>query len=199
MADPAIRRSALDGIIVAGTFGAAADDGTPGVTITERRPLTLVHVSVRDGDRDTITAVNGAAGVALPETSGMAAVSSNVRALWLAPGRWLLSSETTNNLAGDISGAAPGAAINDVSSGRTVLRLAGPHTRDVLASDCPLDLHPSAFGTGHAAVGLIGHFNVVIDCIDEEVFDVYVARGFAADFWHWLTEAAAEWGYRVDA
>ena len=29
-------------------------------------------------------------------------------------------------------------------------------------------------------------------------FDLYVYRGFALSFWDWLTEAAAETGYRIE-
>ncbi len=199
MVEPAKRRSALEGKLSAGIFGAAADDGSVGVTVSERWPLTLVHVGIREGDGETITSVNGATGVALPETAGRTGIGDGARALWLAPDRWLLSSETTDDLAAAVQHAASRAAVNDVSSGRTVLRVTGPRMREVLASDCPLDLHPDAFGPGSSAVGLIAHFNVVMDCIDADTVDIYVARGFADDFWHWLREAAAEWGFRVDA
>ena len=189
MAETRRPRSALEGVLVAGTFG-AAEDGI-GLTIGERRPLALVHVGVREGDDATRAAV----GVTLPALAGQTAVTGETRAIWLAPDRWLLCQADADG----IRRAAPAAAVNDVSSGRTVLRLSGPRVRDVLASDCPLDLHPSAFGPGRSAATLIGHFGVVLDCVEADVVDVYVARGFALDFWHWLTETAAEWGYRVDA
>lgn len=188
MASQAIARSALDGILVAGTYGAA--DSGAGLTIAERRPLALVHVGVREGDTDTRAAV----APTLPTTAGETAVTGEARAIWLAPDRWLLCGADAEG----IRASAPGAAVNDVSSGRAVLRLSGPRVRDVLAADCPLDLHVSAFGPNRSAATLIGHFNVVIDCVEADVFDVYVARGFAQDFWHWLTETAAEWGYRVE-
>jgi sarcosine oxidase gamma subunit len=36
------------------------------------------------------------------------------------------------------------------------------------------------------------------DKLGGDSFDLYVYRGFALSFWEWLTEAAAETGYRVD-
>ena len=89
------------------------------------------------------------------------------------------------------------AAVNDVGQGRLVLRLTGPRVRDILAKGCPLDLHASAFPTGHCAESLIGHIGVTIDCTADETFDLYVNRSYAAFFWEWLTRAAMEYGYRV--
>ena len=36
------------------------------------------------------------------------------------------------------------------------------------------------------------------DNLGADSFDLYVYRGFALSFWDWLTEAAAETGYRVE-
>ena len=60
-------------------------------------------------------------------------------------------------------------AITDVSSGYTVLRLAGPQARDVLAQGCPQDLHPRIFRAGQCAGS---HF-------------------FKASVWIWRSEQAS--------
>ena len=58
----------------------------------------------------------------------------------------------------DLSAKLAGlASISDQSGGRTLLRLSGPHARDVLAKGLPIDLDPRAFPLGSAATSAISH------------------------------------------
>lgn len=198
MADILQRRSALESVYEPGRFGAPA--AKPGLRITERRGLTLVHVEHRDNDAASPLALSGALGCALPPASHSAG-KGDVRAIWLGPSRWLVTAPDSEYgaLAASLGAAASEVAVNDVSSSRTVLRLYGPNVRDVLAAGCPLDLDAKIFTPGTAAGSLFAHFTLTLDCIDTDTIDVYVARGYAVSFWEALLEAGAEYGVEVMA
>ena len=182
-------RSALDGVYQPGRFGADAE--TPGLIVTARTGLTLTHVEYAQNDSSTALELAKILGGALPTATNAADVGK-VRVIWMGPARRLIVGNVP-----DLAAALPAAAINDISSSRTVLRLSGPKLREVLAAGCPLDLHPGVFKTGCCATSHIGHFTATLDCFDAMTIDVYVARAYGLSFFEWLTEAAEEVGYEV--
>ncbi len=177
MVDTIKRRSALEHIYKTGSFGSGE-----GLSITERRPLEMFDI----GGVPT----EPIAGCTIPMGPNTVTSAGGNRLLWLSPNRWLLVS-------GNPDVALETDVIRNVSSGRTVLRLTGPNVRDVLAKGCPLDLHPLAFKVDTCAQSKISSLNVLIDHVDADTFDVYIARGFAQTFWEWLIEASNEYGYQV--
>jgi len=193
VAETSFRCSALESVYQQGSFGADRPNG-PGLTLHERRPLSIVHIGT-----DADGSVHPSLGCALPSTPNTTSQSDNHRILWLAPKRWLVVSndEIHGELEKRATAAFKNAAITDVSNGRTVIRLQGPDIRTVLSKGCPVDLHPSVFSSGNCVQSRIGSLNVLIDCIDGNVIDVYIARGFGQVLWEWLTEASAEFGYQV--
>jgi len=190
------RRSALTSVYVKGRYGANQD--MPGTTVEERGKLTLVHDEYAADDPESALGLADVLGFALPK-AGHSAAAANTRALWMGPGRWLVVGKdaTYGALAQKIAARLPDAAINDVSSSRTVLRLTGPKVCDVLAAGCPMDLHPTKWAPGACATTIFDHFTVILDCIGANDFDVYVARGFAQSFYECLMEAGEEFGVEV--
>jgi sarcosine oxidase subunit gamma len=71
------------------------------------------------------------------------------------------------------------AAVVDVSSGYTVIDIAGDSVRDVLASGCPLDLHPRAFADGRCTQTHFFKAGVTLVRSGEHRFQVIVRRSFA--------------------
>lgn len=58
-----------------------------------------------------------------------------------------------------------------------------------------IDLHPSVFGPGSAAVTSIAHIGVCLwHAGDHAAYELVVSRSFAESFWDWLLGAAAEYG-----
>jgi len=87
----------------------------------------------------------------------------------------------------------------DQSDARTLLRLRGPRLMDTLAKGLEIDLHPRAFPAGSVALTALSHVPVVVWKRREAlVLDLLVPRPTAADIWHWLQEAAAEFGIEVE-
>ena len=115
-------------------------------------PIALVVLL--DADRLWFKAAHGLALADGPSVSvggDLALVGTGPRS-WLAlqpGGGWRFA----RGLAATLDGVA---AVADQSSGYAVLRLTGPSLRATLAKGVPIDLHPSAFQPGSAAVTLAG-------------------------------------------
>jgi len=188
--------SALAGLAVPGRYGKMT--GEPGVIITERSGLGLATVAARKG-APLRAAVKASYGVNLPDDSAVG--QGEVSFVGYGPGQWLAVSETLANetLARDLAEKLKGlASISDQSGGRTVLRVKGPHARDVLAKGLPIDLHSRAFGPGRAATSTISLMGVQLWQVDDApTYDIALFRSVSASFWRWLTASAAEFGYDI--
>src|SRR5512143_2277140 len=151
VSSPLKAKSALAGVAVPGRYGRS--HGEAGVVITERIGLRLATVAARKGKTDALKqAVAAAYGVDLPGSSRVAQ-GAEISFIGYGPGQWLAVSERRANeaLARDLSARLAGfASISDQSGGRTVLRLSGPHARDVLAKGLPIDLDSRVFPLGSA-------------------------------------------------
>lgn len=195
-----VRRSALAAVYREGVH--AVDGGSPAVTLRERRPLELAHVAGHADDAAFTRAVEGTLGLSLPTVPNETTSKDGLTLCWLAPDRWLAVAPATPpaRLVARLAEACDGrGAVNDVSSGRTVIRVSGTKAREVLEAGCPLDLHPQSFRPGDCAQSLLGHTAVLLHAVEPHAIDVFVARGFGRDLWEWLTHHAADYGYRVDA
>ena len=188
------RRSALAEVYKTGSFGA---DGTAGVTLAERRPLSIVHVAGKVTDKAFVDGVKKACGCALPTDPCTVASSGDLSIAWLSPTRWLVIApdrgpgvleKSLREACGD-SGA-----VIDVSHGRTVIRISGPNARTVLMKGAPLDFHHKAFKPGMTAQSAISQCGVVLVCVADDAFDLYVFRGFGQHMWEWVSDAALEYG-----
>ena len=193
------RTSALRACFETGMFGADVD-GEPGITLTERRPLTIVHIAGKAADPVFIDGVKKACGCGLPMDAGTMATSGDLSIIWLAPTRWLAVAPdrgpgVLEKSLRDACGEA--GAIIDVSHGRTVIRLSGAEARSVLMKGAPLDFHPKVFTPGRALQSTISQCGALMTCVADDTFDIYVFRAFGQHIWEWVTDASGEFGYTV--
>lgn len=194
MSEPTVqRRSALTVVYREGAHG--AESHGPGITLCERRDLRMINLRGRPADAEFLQSVRSALGVGLPVAPQTVAAGEHCTTLWLGPDEWLIVGGATSEISEQLP--LEGASLTDVSHARTVVRVSGAKTRELLAKGVSLDLHPRAFKPGQCAQTAIVKMNVIVHQVGDAVFDVYVARSFAEAFWHWLTESAAEFGYRV--
>jgi sarcosine oxidase subunit gamma len=140
---------------------------------------------------------------ALPIVPNTTARNDALTAFWLGPRSWLLVAESVDSpLAHFIEKLnalnAAGGALFDLSASRVAYRLAGERAADVLASGCPLDLHPRAFRAGDCAQSVFGRVNALLYKSDDApTFAIMVARSFARDVWQALHLSATQYGYRA--
>jgi len=192
------RRSAWAGVPVESSADAIR---RVGVYATAREGLSVASVIAKRRNEGALAKlVTARYGLELPSTCR--AVGGAVHTfLWAGPGQWLAVAQHGESFA-DLSGAA---AVIDQSDARAALRLTGPNVRDMLAKGCMIDLHPSAFPPGAAALTSIAHIGIHLWRIDERLdggdpaFDLLVARSMAASFWSWAAASAAEFGYRFSS
>ncbi|MGY8960730.1 MAG: sarcosine oxidase subunit gamma [Alphaproteobacteria bacterium] len=188
-----IFQSALTGVLTEGRFGA---DGDSDVTLSERR-CTLLDLAAGPNVAETVANAARKLGISLPAHALESGSAGNARALWVGPGHWLIKTPIETEQAQRWTKALPDAAINDVTHGRIVLQLSGASAREILAAGCPLDLRPGAFPPGACASTLLENIQVVLDCLEDETFEVIAGRAYARSLWDWITTAASAYGYRV--
>jgi heterotetrameric sarcosine oxidase gamma subunit len=191
--------SALQGLAIPGRYGAV--NGEPGVSISERVDLALAAIMARKGAEDALAKrVRDVFALDLP--MGPRRVASGSLALvWAGPGHWLAvaaggdGSAFEKLLRHDLSNLA---SISDQSDGRAVVRIAGARVRDALAKGVQVDLNPRVFAAGDAAVTTVGHIGVHLWQLDEApTYEFALFRSYAAAFWRWLMDSAAEFGVAV--
>jgi sarcosine oxidase subunit gamma len=106
-------------------------------------------------------------------------------ALWLGPDEWLVTGPAGSqaDLIAELETALGDAdrSIVDVSASRAVLDLSGQLVRDVLATGCPIDLHPSVWHPGRCAQTLFDRTPVLLEHLAGETTRVYVRPSFADD------------------
>lgn len=172
----------------------------PGVTLTERRLVSLVQVAAWPETAEQVEGILASLlGCAPPQGPSGSSGDAGGAILAIAPGRWLVESREPR-LAQQLAEQIPPTlgAVTDLSHARIAIRVAGPEAVWVLNKGLALDLAPGAFAPMKVAQTAIHEVGVIVRRLSAGTFDLYVYRGFALSFWDWLTEAAAETGYRVE-
>jgi len=160
----------------------------------------LGHLNLRLDPTNTalVNAAEAAIGIELPLEPNRSTGSSAQAALWLAPNEWLLLTpqDRQTGLVEDLERTLAGEhfAVNDISSGQTLISVTGAAARELLARGCSIDLHPRKFAPGCCAQTLFAKTTVLI-CQWEDsppAFGLIVRRSFADHLWTWLADAARD-------
>ncbi|NIR28938.1 MAG: sarcosine oxidase subunit gamma [Gammaproteobacteria bacterium] len=200
MAEKPARRSPLSEVYQSGRFGSTRDE-RPGVTLSQRGPLGIVHLSAPRDEAAFRARAKESLGLALPVDPNTA-VSEDARSvLWQAPGRWfVVAAQKTADPLGDLSRLCDevGGAATDLSHGWMGLRIDGPAARHLLAKGCSLDLRPNVFGAGRCAQSEYRGIYIFVHVRGNTPrFHLYCQRSLARSLWGWLLDGAAEYGCEV--
>jgi sarcosine oxidase subunit gamma len=186
-----------DGSVARPVPGHGGAPATGGVTLCD---ATIAAAWNIQGDATRPALVDAAQrlfGVALPTAPNTAAHGDAWTALWLGPTSWLVAAAQQPALDAETARAAVnalGGAVFDVTVARVGWTIAGPQAATVLASGCPLDVHPRAFPARSCAQSLFGHVNALVCRHADDAFTLLVARSFARDVRHALAAAGAQYG-----
>jgi sarcosine oxidase subunit gamma len=94
-------------------------------------------------------------GLPLPTAPNTVQGSGGRSTLWLGPDEWLVTSgiDRAATIVADLRASLAGRhhAVVDVSANRAVVDLTGPDALELLATGCPLDLHPARWRAGMCA------------------------------------------------
>jgi sarcosine oxidase subunit gamma len=166
-----------------------------------REVTFLAQVNLRvDADGPAAPNITRALGAALPVAPNTVARHRDTSVLWLGPDEWLVVGPpgSQGRLSGELRVAlVPEAgSVVDVSAHRTVVEIAGPAARAVLAKGCPLDLHQQRFPVGRCAQTMLARAQVVLvpRTAEEPAYWVFVRASFADYLAEWLLDAAIEYG-----
>lgn len=197
----AIKRvSPLAAIYRQGRYGADAEGG-PGVRLALHHAVSIVTVIARKGKAKALSAaMKSAWGIEAPAPGHSANGRGGITVHWCGADQYYVVADglAEGALYDDLCKRFTGlASISDQSHGRVVINLSGPMARHVLTKGAPVDLHPRAFGPGRCAVTQMAHVGVHLAQAGRESFELSLFRGFAENFWEWLTEMALEFGYEV--
>ncbi len=171
----------------------------PAILLSEVPFTTILNLRVRVGSAAS-AAVEAALGLELPRHPRHVGAIGHERAIWLAPDEFLVTSSTrsASDLGGLITAAlgdrANGALV-DTSAQFTVITLAGPESRDLLAGGCSTDLSPEQAPTGMSVHTPLAQASVILVVADAAAgaFLLIVRASFADYLASWLTTMAREY------
>ena len=187
--------SALAGHVEAGRYGASVSE-EPGVVLEEVLPGAVVQLNGVSGS-GSLGDVLSRLGISGTPKPRCALAGEHGDLLWTGADQWWIvewKRETSAADARDLCGADDVTAL-DLGHARTVVRVAGPKAREVLAKGCSLDV--DGLETGFCGQTRLGPFSIVLHCRSGNRFDLYVFRSFGLAMWEWLADEAAEFGYEI--
>jgi methylglutamate dehydrogenase subunit D len=163
---------------------------------SNRDSLALARVTARKGRTADLTrTVRERFGIDLP--LGPRRAQSGERAfIGIGVDTWLATSESElDGFAASLRSVVDeSATVSDQIGAYQVLRLTGPHVRDVLMKLVSIDLHPGVFTPGSAASTLAAHIPLTL-WSDSGLIELAIPRSYSRDFRHLLAENAREFGF----
>jgi heterotetrameric sarcosine oxidase gamma subunit len=168
-----------------GRFGKG--EGAPGVCVRGHPFGLLASVIARRGAVPVVQA-----SIARLRAATVSVIHAGPDHWWIEAAPGALSIEGLQSM---FEGTA---SVFDQSDSRIVLEVGGPRIRDALAKGLPIDLHPSVFRNGDAAITTLHHISVHVWQIDAAPrYRLAVPRSYFGSFWRGFAAAAAEYGCEV--
>jgi len=165
-----------------------------GLRLEQRSALTVIQILAYAKKYDTAAkAITKVLGVECPSQPNVCNSIEGIQVTWNGQNNWMIISEVDEGLLTKLQKAiGQSAAVIDQSHGRCCLRLSGVHARTVMAKNCALDFHPNFFKAGDSALTSIAHMNALIIQVDDESYDLFVARSLARSFAHAIEHSCSE-------
>jgi sarcosine oxidase subunit gamma len=162
----------------------------------EEKPFRgYINLRGRAGDTRFLAAVLKVLGCEPPTAPNTVIESGEYRVYWLGPDEWLIvtpagrQGELREALLKALQGVF--SAVVDNSSGLTMIHVSGDNAAALLATDCPLDLHPREFRPGQCAQTRLAKATMTLAPLDGAPgFEVIIRRSFADYLLLWLQDAA---------
>ncbi|MCP4471048.1 MAG: sarcosine oxidase subunit gamma [Gammaproteobacteria bacterium] len=163
--------------------------------IEEKPFLGFVNLRGRADNTGFLAATLKVLGCEPPTVANTVVDSGDYRIYWLGPDEWLIvtpagqQEELQNALQKALDGVF--SSVVDNSSGLTLIHISGANAADLLATDCPLDLHPRQFKHGQCAQTRLARAGMTLSPLaDDSGFEVIIRRSFADYLLLWLRDAA---------
>ena len=163
--------------------------------IEEKALLGYINLRGRSNNTRFLAGVLKVLGCEPPTDANTVVESGNYRIYWLGPDDWLIVTPTGGQvqLKAKLLAALEGVfcSVVDNTSGLTMIHVSGENAAALLATDCPLDLHPREFKPGQCAQTRLAKSGMTITPLkDSSGFEVIIRRSFADYLLLWLQDAA---------
>jgi len=163
--------------------------------IEEKPFLGYINLRGRADNTRFLAAVLKVVGAEPPTKANTVIDSGDYRIYWLGPDEWLIvtpagrQAELRQALQKALDGVF--SSVVDNSSGLTMLHISGDNAGALLATDCPLDLHPQEFKPGQCAQTRLAKATMTLSPLPGGPgFEVIIRRSFAEYLLLWLQDAA---------
>jgi len=134
----------------------------------------------------------------LPATPNTCTARGSMVAAWMAPRQWLLIGSAEDGERWS-SVEIPGAAITDLSHGRSIARVSGSQWRGLLSHGCPLDLEtsftPGQWSCAQSVFNSVPVFILVPP--DGHWIELHAPLSYRTSFWDMIAACAEPQGYRI--
>ena len=123
--------------------------------------------------------------------------NTNTRILWNGPNNWLLVSSKKEILK-EINEKLPEIdfAITNISHSRAIIQIEGKNTKEILKKGCPFNFNELKKDT--CLNSTYNGMSVTIDMLDDnpDKVRIFTLRSFGESFYHSITDACLEFGYK---
>jgi sarcosine oxidase subunit gamma len=163
--------------------------------IEEKPFLGYINLRGRADNTGFLAGVLKVLGCEPPTRANTVVDAADYRIYWLGPDEWLIitPSGRQTDLQQQLLQALDNVfcAVVDNSSGLTTLHITGDNAAALLATDCPLDLHPQSFKPGQCAQTRLAKAGMTLSPLPGNAgFEVIIRRSFADYLLLWLQDAA---------
>ena len=187
--------SPLSDIIQKGSFGNSENQNS--ILINEISNIYIVQIAKYKNSTQNTEDIK-INGLNLPTTSGQVNSIKEERILWNGPNNWLYISLLKNPI--DILESnlnKNNFAITDLSHSRTIISLEGIDVKEVLKKGCPFNFNN--LKKNNCANSVFNGITLTIDVVEDnpDKIYLYVLRSFGESFYHAITDATLEFGYKI--
>jgi heterotetrameric sarcosine oxidase gamma subunit len=190
--------SALESFRGQGVDGANGHPA-PAVRLGEVSNSHILHIGVYPGAAARVAAgASAVLGGSLPDSPVRTTAAGNHLAFRIAPDQyWVLGGEPALEARLRTAIPADAGCVTSLDGARTQLFIEGPRARDLLGRLVPIDLHPTIFPVGGFAQTGIHHVAGLLLRANEDRYEFFALRTFAAFTWEVLIDAARPFGHEI--
>jgi len=185
-----------DPVFSNGLINSATNDASISISVIDDRGMIDLRGDLKD--KKFAMAVEKTLGVALPSEPRQSSNKQTITALWLSPDQWLITCPRKNveKIAARLQSALKNchSLVVDVSDARTIIRLEGAGTKEILMKGAPVDLIAKDCGSGYVRRLRFAELAAMIHVVsnDPHIIDLYVFRSYGQYAWDWLVATSSK-------
>ena len=189
--------SALANVHSVGQFGDYEDKNENNLLkISEIKNLLIVQIVQYKNSRVSFENIN-IDGLKLKDKPLSVSNNKDTRILWNGPKNWLLVS-TKKNLLEEISDVFGEIdfATTDLSHSRAIIEMEGNYTKEVLKKGCPFNFNN--LNKNNSINSTYNSIAFTVDMLNDnpEKVRLFTLRSFGESFYHSITDASLEFGFK---